>query len=224
MFSLVYVVMMSSPMRGQDPDSKQVLHSGVILQGLMEFWQQLAAREMMMHADTAAKCSLKQHCVWLLFVFVLTEELSLSALKLFYSGEKLLHIRTTHQVPIMVSYQQSNRIREEIAGTLASAWIALTSNRPHRKRRESKQRRGWRSGYPARLKKATSRLPSLFVSNARSPGNKKDKLRLELSSQTATQDNCVMTETWFNLGVPVAATKLAGRSTHRSNQNENSDK
>lgn len=51
-----------------------------------------------------------------------------------------------------------------------------------------KPKRGCQAGHLARLMRASSSplLPSLYIANARSLGNKMDKLRLDLSARTAT--------------------------------------
>lgn len=107
-----------------------------------------------------------------------------------------------------------------------SSWITLLVRRLQKGWRECKQKRGCRAGYLARQKSAPHRppQPSLFVANVRSLWNKMDKLRLGLTTRTATREACVMiiTETWLHPGIPVDAIELAGQSTLHSNRNKES--
>ena len=145
-----------------------------------------------------------------------------------YNREDLFHFGRTCQIPITSAFQHSHGIPPGIARTPASPWIDTPSGIPRRRRRERKQKRGCRSGDLARLKRAPNRppLPSLYVANVRSLGNKMDELHLDISTRSTIRDSSiiVITESWLHSGISDAAVELAGRSLHRSDRTEASGK
>ncbi|XP_073669588.1 uncharacterized protein [Paramisgurnus dabryanus] len=176
----------------------------------------------------AAQCSLKQCCMWLLFVLFFVVKSTRATPYIFYNREELLYIGRTFRVPITSAFQHSHNILPGIARAPSSTWIVSPNVKHRRRRRERKQKRGCRSGVLARLKRAPNRppLPSLYVANARSLGNKMDELHLDLSNRTNIRDSSVViiTESWLNPEIPDAAVELAGRSLHRSDRTEDSGK
>lgn len=161
-------------------------------------------------------------CVWMLLVVICVLELDVCELTVLFSREQLLHIGSSYQVPITGDFWSLQQIPAEITRPLTSPWFTLPGNKPRRRWREGKQKRGCRSGHLARLRRAPSRppLPSLFVANARSLCNKMDELRLDLSSRSTSSISCVMiiTETWLNPEIPDTTIELTGRSIHSSDR------
>ena len=169
----------------------------------------------------AAQCSLKQ-CSEI--IQIKPNQSS----NIFYNREDLLYFGRTCQIPITSAFQHSHGIPPGIARTPASPWIATPSGIPRRRRRERKQKRGCRSGDLTRLKRAPNRppLPSLYVANVRSLGNKMDELNLDISTRSTIRDSSVIviTESWLHSGIPDTAVELSGRSLHRSDRTEASGK
>lgn len=63
-------------------------------------------------------------------------------------------------------------------------------------------------------------LPSIFLSNVRSPENKMDHPQLELTTKREMRNCCVMilTETWLNSSIPDNAVTMEGLTTFCANE------
>ncbi|XP_032439900.1 uncharacterized protein LOC116733228 [Xiphophorus hellerii] len=105
------------------------------------------------------------------------------------------------------------------------AWAP--SGRKRRRRRERKQKRGCRAGVLNRLRRQLHKppFPSLFLSNARSPANKMDELRLQAASRSTVKDSCSLlsTETWLHPDVADSAIELAGCTVQRHDRTKDSE-
>ena len=112
-------------------------------------------------------------------------------------------------ISITSDYHWFYNILEDIARTPGAPWVVLPGGKPKRSWKQRKQKRGCRAGPLARLKRRPFKppLPSLFLSNARSIGNKIDELRLRIAANKCFCDCCVLliTETWLKQSTPDSA-------------------
>ena len=129
--------------------------------------------------------------------FIFYYKFSWSTPTIYYNREELLHIGRTWQVPIRSAFQHSTR-NSQSTGVPMECYTKRPrrqrrerQQKPRRRRRERRQEGVCRSGNLARLKRAPNRPPmrSLFLRNARSLGNKMDKLKFDISTRSTIGDS-----------------------------------
>lgn len=181
------------------------------------------------HVVAAAWCSLSQ-CVRLLFFWIVFSCL-LSAFcqaDNIYSRHDLLKIGAGCERMITAEFLHTHKIPSGIARHPGSPWIIIPAGKRRRRRRERRQKRGCRAGPLARLRRQPLKppLPSLFLANARSLANKMDELRLQIATDNAVKDSCILlfTETWLHPLIPDSAMELMGYTVQRRDRTESSGK
>lgn len=134
-----------------------------------------------------------------------------------YSSMELLDIRSHQNMLAKGDFCRKCDISTDTAQYIDRLPPIVTLGRQRRKQHERKQKRGCQTGTLERLRKQVHMppLPSLLLTNARSPASKINELQLQIATDCLIQNCCVMIfiETWLYNSIPDTALQLSGQTS-----------